>query len=307
MGGAVVFSTVAHTLMDQIRMDASGAKAQPTPIADLVVLVNPAFEAMKLRPQLDLARTQEYKPNMPPRLVIITTQEDWATGIVFRAGRTLGTPIDFYADDESPRQNKVAIGHYVPYVTHQLAAPKADECSLLPAVGSSAAEIPMVRRPPRSLFERLPRIPFLRAPAMPGDSYFPVAQAAPVQSLEAVLDANRPTLCFNPVVYSDASPLLLRRCDRPGHCSDVADEGHHVPRGKVADGLVPYRLPIMNIRTTDTVSTGHNDIRNPTIENFVVQLMALAVRDPGGVPIQPAAGDIPMIPRLPMGPAAPVQ
>lgn len=246
-GGALVYSTLAHTLMDQIRRDAVESPEQAAPVADLVLIVNPAFEAMKLRPQLDLARTHEYKASLPPRLVILTTQADWATRLAFPLGRLFATLTDAYADEQSSAENRQAVGHHLPYITHQLATLGPDDC--------------------------------------------PVMQGIPVHSLEAVLRAESPTLCVRPLVHTDATPLMLRRCDQPGWCSLVAGD-HYIARGKAADGLVPYRLPILNIRTTDQVSTGHTDIRNKTLENFVVQLMALAVRDPESVPMTP----IPMLP-----------
>lgn len=246
-GGALLYSALAHTLMDQIRRDSVESPEQAVPVADLVLVVNPAFEAMKLRPQIDLARIQEYKANLPPRLVIITTQADWATRLAFPLGRFFGTLTDAYADGQSSSENRQAVGHHPPYITHQLAMP------------------------------------------VPGDC--PATQGIPVHSLDAVLMADRPTLCIHPLVHIDAQPLVLRRCDQPGWCSLVAGD-HYIARGKAADGMVPYRLPILNIRTTDQVSTGHTDIRNKTLENFVIQLMALAVRDPESLPMAPQ----PMLP-----------
>lgn len=246
-GGALVYSTLAHALMDQIRRDADESPEQAVPVADLVLVVNPAFEAMKLRPQFDLARSQEYKAKLPPRLVILTTQEDWATRLAFPLGRFFGTLTDAYADEQSTSENRQAVGHHLPYITHQLAMSEPGDC--------------------------------------------PAMQGMPVQSLEAVLSADRPNLCVHPLAHPEAKPLVLRRCDQPGWCSMVAGD-HYIARGKAADGLVPYRLPILNIRTTGQVSKGHTDIRNKTLENFVIQLMALAVRDPDSLPMAPQ----PMLP-----------
>lgn len=241
-GGALVYSTLSHTIMDQIRRDGVEDSHQASPVADLILVVNPAFEAMKLRPQFDLARSQEYKPSLPPRLVILTTTADSATRLAFPIGRFFGTLAASYADDQSSSQNKLAIGHYLPYVTHQLAPSKPGNCTAM--------------------------------------------QGVPVQSLEAVQSERQSTLCIHPLVHSDAKPLELRRCDQPGWCADVA-ENHYIARGAVVEGFVPYRLPILNIRTTSEVSSGHSDIRNKTLENFVIQLMALAVRDPNSVPMAP--------------------
>lgn len=261
-GAAVLHAALANTLMDQIRMDAADSSCAATVVerklrsadadllacpagmaADLVLLLNPAFEAMRLRPQLDLARSLEYKPNLPPRLVVLTTAADWATQTAFPIGRSLGTAFDVYADAQSPAENVTAVGHHLPYVTHQLAA--------------------------------------LGAQACPADALPDLA------SLARVTDPRRQSLCVPAqALYPKAQPLLLRRCDAPGDCAQVAG-AHHLRRGPVADGLVPYRMPLVNIRTTRDVSSGHGDIRNDTLENFVRQLLTLAIANPGMVPMAP--------------------
>lgn len=256
-GGAVVYSTFSQSLVDQILQDDAGAKPAPSPVADLVLLINPAFEAMKLRPQFELARSQEYQPKLPPRLVVLTTEADWATGTTFPIGRALGSLFAAYADPQSPQENTTAVGHHLPLITHQLAKPAGDEC--------------VVKSSPITL-------------GMQDNAL--TSGPAPIGSLDAIIDPGRSTLCVQPIVYDDATPLMLRRCDKAGDCATVAGQ-HYIARGPVAEGYVPYRLPLMNIRTTADVSDGHSDIRTKTLENFVVQLMALAVRNPDAVPLAP--------------------
>ncbi|SOY92729.1 putative Esterase/lipase/thioesterase family lipase [Cupriavidus taiwanensis] len=263
-GGAVVYSTVSQTLMDQIRMDASTSTSPASALADLVLIVNPAFEAMKLRPQFDLARHQEYRPDLPPRLVVITTEADLATSVTFPVGRAIGTLFESYADPQSSAENTTALGHHIPYVTHQLAKPQDTACSDATSPGGI----------PKSLS------------ASAG-----LAALAGVRNLGSLIDQNKPTLCVPALKeFPDAARLLLQRCDTPGACSLVAGN-HYIVRGAAAEGYVPFRLPIMNIRTTADVSGGHTDIRNPTLENFVVQLWALAVRDAAAVPIAPLGSE----------------
>lgn len=258
-GGAVVFSTVSQTLMDQIRMDANTSTAAAPEVADLVLLVNPAFEAMKLRPQLDMARSQEYQPNQPPRLVIITTEADWATGTTFPIGRTLGTLFDAYADSQSSSQNKTAVGHYIPFVTHQLALQKDSEC----APGARCGNGTPSGAPPTSVPQQ------------------------GVNDISSFIAEGQSSLLIPALpIYPKSKALLLRRCDEAGACSIVAGD-HYIARGRVAEGYVPYRLPIMNIRTTKDVSTGHTDIRNDVLENFVLQLLALAIANPTVLPQAP--------------------
>lgn len=124
-GGAIVYSAVSQILAEQIRLDArpeekSFVGKQFRSIADLVVLVNPAFEAMRMAPLYSLARSYEYPSDLPPRLVVLTTTADLATRYAFPAGRHLGTLFQAYPEGPSKSLNTTAIGHYVPYITHQL-------------------------------------------------------------------------------------------------------------------------------------------------------------------------------------------
>ena len=258
-GAAALYMALSNTLMDQIRMDAVDSPCAATiaerkrrdradaslvscpagMAADLVLLVNPAFEAMRLRPQLDLARSLEYKPDMPPRLVVLTTDADWATQTAFPVGRSVGTVFNVYADAQSSAENLTALGHHIPYVTHQLAKLEGAPCH---------------------------------------------APLSDIASLAGVLDSQRPTLCVPTIAYyPKAKSLLLTRCDERGDCAQVAGQ-HRLARGTVQEGRVPYRLPLMNIRTTRDVSTGHGDIWNDTLENFVLHLVVLAGTAPGLVP-----------------------
>lgn len=272
-GGAILYSALSQHLMDQIRRDERAkyeinldllSKLGPgdirglqqiTPFADLVLLLNPAFEALRLRPQLDLARSQEYPlgadaedPALPPRLVILTTEADWATGTMFPIGRWLSSRFDSYADSEASSENRTAVGHHIPYVTHQLIA--RSSCSNLEPKQAKRAE-------------RLGAASSLTRLCLPGK---------------------------HSLAGGAKQGVELTRCDKAGECSQVAGQ-HFLHRGNVKDGHVPYRLPIMNVRTNEQVSNGHSDIRSPAVENFMLSLMELAAEDPVSVPFvrQPGA------------------
>ncbi|WP_415760624.1 hypothetical protein [Pseudomonas sp. LT1P18] len=118
-GGAIVYSSISQGVAEQIRRDAQNSSAYP-PIADLVVLVNPAFEAMRLQSLYSFSRNLEYADAQRPRLMIVTTKADIPTRAVFPLGRRLGTLFQSYPDDYSQDQDVTAIGHYEPFITHQL-------------------------------------------------------------------------------------------------------------------------------------------------------------------------------------------
>lgn len=251
-GAAVTYSSMAHSVMEQIIVDPDPAGPNSSPAVvrprrwDMVVLINPAFEAMQVRPHFELARSRNYKPNQLPHLIIITSEADWATTKAFPIGRYFSTIFKAYADPVSSGMNTTAIGHYFPFVTHQLAT--SSRC-------------------------------------LPGDK----AISPERDKLGHVVDA--PAYCFGDPramfidegTKEEPKPVLLTRCDRRGDCSEVAGD-HYIMRGSAKDGKTPFNMPIMNIRTTSEVMNGHNDIWNGTMHSFLVQLLLLTVSQPESVP-----------------------
>lgn len=241
-GAAVTYASVFHSITSQIIDDPSNANevkltsSDASKRWDMVVLINPAFEAMQLRSHLELARSREYLPSQLPHLMMITTQADWATRIAFPAGRYVRSIFNKYGDDASPELYRTAVGHYLPYVTHQLAAVK--DCA-------SSRQVVRV--------------------AAVGDKLSGVAEKSAV--------------CFDDVRASlpetagsrKALPVLLTRCDEPGDCALVAGQHRMV---------LKKHMPILNIRTTADVMSGHNDIWNPTMKAFLVQMMLSIVHQP---------------------------
>lgn len=232
-GAAVVASSISHKLTEQLvhvssPVDKADGK-ESSPSWDLAILVNPAFEALRLRTQFELAATKEYPDPQPIYLIIITTKADWATHYAFPVGRSFSTAFDSYAEGDSQGgpMNRTAIGHYIPFVTHQLQVSSKCQTEAL------------------------------------------------LENSSLLTLANDKSFCFNKKYGNDeAKPLFLTRCDTPDDCDKVA-AGHYITRGAVANGRVPYRLPIMNIRTTGDVMSGHTDIWKPTMKSLVTQMVIL--------------------------------
>ncbi|WP_192560678.1 hypothetical protein [Pseudomonas allokribbensis] len=138
-GGAILYSSIYQTLGDQIRRDAKGGGgAKMLSVADLVVLVNPAFEAMRLKPLFDMARSYDYSAETRPSLVIVTTTADWATKTTFPLGRTFGTLFQYHPNHDYWNLDTTAVGQYEPFITHQLIVkecePQDQQPSLLKAL-----------------------------------------------------------------------------------------------------------------------------------------------------------------------------
>ncbi|QWF19607.1 alpha/beta hydrolase [Lysobacter capsici] len=124
-GGALVYNSLNQLLIrDTAFANKEGTVARNA--ADLVVLVNPAFEAARFNALQRKASGMTFKPGQMPILAIFTSQADTATKRAFPAGRALATLFSEHSTPEQRRQNIQAIGHYAPYRTHtlmQLATP----------------------------------------------------------------------------------------------------------------------------------------------------------------------------------------
>ncbi|MDB5851012.1 MAG: esterase/lipase/thioesterase family lipase, partial [Rhodoferax sp.] len=113
-----------------------------SPIYDVAVLLNPAFEATRFEPLFQAAKRREKNPKripwpegQHPLLVSITSEGDWATKIAFPLGRTVNslfqkeTWIDQDEAENLPewsservekQGNTHTVGHLPRYRTHTL-------------------------------------------------------------------------------------------------------------------------------------------------------------------------------------------
>lgn len=141
-GGAVLYTALQQILEDRfidsrrnktVTGDANG-------LGDLVVLMNPAFEALRYATLYDISQDycRGYFPSQLPKLAILTSETDRATGWAFPVGRFLSTFFETHtilnrhhctgtgtshispikiAEGEADRHT---VGHFEPYLTHRL-------------------------------------------------------------------------------------------------------------------------------------------------------------------------------------------
>lgn len=150
-GGAVAFSSLQKILADRFVNSRVGKSHQDTAegFGNLVILMNPAFEAMRFSSLMELSqdKCRSYFPGQLPRLVILTSESDDATRLAFPAGRVFSTLFESHRVMErhecpqpgmtSSRLVKVSqstadrstVGHFEPYQTHRL-EPIASEAGI---------------------------------------------------------------------------------------------------------------------------------------------------------------------------------
>lgn len=141
-GGAAVYSGVSRFFEDELlKFERSGYSKYIGRAWDLVVLVNPAFEAMLY------ATIHRYSSKIPektnpygqlPRMLVIGAENDRATGAALPVGQALGDlfrPKQQSEHLDQGSQMSTALGHYEPFMTHRLRKDPADGLARLEPYG----------------------------------------------------------------------------------------------------------------------------------------------------------------------------
>jgi hypothetical protein len=122
-GGAAVYSALAQIITERFVNSLEKAK-QPRrlkPLGDQIILLNPAFEALRHYDLNQLAVSlQQYPRDQRPVLSIFTSKGDWATHDMFPIGQFFAT---LFQSNSSEAQRKAAlqtVGWYKPFITHNL-------------------------------------------------------------------------------------------------------------------------------------------------------------------------------------------
>ncbi len=133
-GGAVVYSAMSQILASRY-VDSQAGKTytgDARGFGDLVVLLNPAFEALRYASFYDLAQSRcSYFDTQMPKLAILTSEADNATKLAFPAGRIFSTFFETHGTIERIDCNRPmsldegeadrhSVGHYQPMISHTL-------------------------------------------------------------------------------------------------------------------------------------------------------------------------------------------
>jgi hypothetical protein len=131
-GGWILYNAVAGSLIESLTTaaDTEDPDAQNPRFADMIVLLNPAFEASRYTPLHRIATTVDYKRYQAPLLVSVTTTKDWATGVAFPIGRFFNSIFERSAGPEESDAIVSTMGHMELYLTHELTASgeRPEEC-----------------------------------------------------------------------------------------------------------------------------------------------------------------------------------
>jgi alpha-beta hydrolase superfamily lysophospholipase len=119
-GGMIVYSALAQSLIEA----ASSTKAHvSTRFADLVLLVNPAFEAERYLPIWDLLNERPPSDvDQPPVFVCATAFNDWATGLAFPIGNLYCLLTESWLGVQERQAMINTVGHLDWLTSHDLKA-----------------------------------------------------------------------------------------------------------------------------------------------------------------------------------------
>jgi len=141
-GGAVVYGSLQKVLAARFIDSRRGKTFQGDAkgFGDLVVLMNPAFEALRFAALYDLSQEncRGYFKTQLPKLAILTSEADYATKYAFSIGRSFSTLFETHVTLDRHYCNKPGnkgvqamrvsegqadrntVGHFEPYLTHRL-------------------------------------------------------------------------------------------------------------------------------------------------------------------------------------------
>ena len=127
-GGLILFNSAEPYLLEAVSIDRdlpAGVRRQRPPrsrsIADLIVLLNPAFEGSRFEPLFEASQRYQTGRNEPPMLVMITSSADRATKNAFPIARWFNTILQYpsSSDDQSSAMRRTP-GHIDRFLTHEL-------------------------------------------------------------------------------------------------------------------------------------------------------------------------------------------
>ena len=127
-GGLILFSSAAPYLLETLTIDRDLPPSEQRPraarargIADLIVLLNPAFEGSRYDPIFNASLHYKAQDKEPPLLVMLTSDADWATKKAFPVARWFNSIFQYPAtSDEQWTAMRRTPGHIDRYLTHKL-------------------------------------------------------------------------------------------------------------------------------------------------------------------------------------------
>lgn len=244
-GAAATYSAISSLFLERLtrsnmEADVGNGDSRADGFGDLVLLVNPAFEASLYSGMHELSLAHEaYSPRQPAVLFVISSETDTATGKAFPIGRSISTVFQRTRDSEQRKALKTSLGNYAPYRTH------------------TAEKLPAeVTRGERLRF--LPDvIEFTQGEARG-------ASDCMCRYIDTQILSDRDIQQYAEVLAAERSSTDRR----PGEREEYA--GVRLQR---VDETIPPYLPLLVTGVSDEIVTQHNGIYNQLFINFMRAFM----------------------------------
>jgi len=129
-GGLILYNAISGAITE--RLTSRGSRDErslpPWSYGDMVVLINPAFEATRYAPLHRIATADPYGAYHTPLFLAVTTSADLATRVFFPLGRYLNTVFERHVSEEESLGNRRTPGHMPAYITHELTRTPVEPC-----------------------------------------------------------------------------------------------------------------------------------------------------------------------------------
>jgi len=271
-GGALVYSAMESLSVSEyagahgVGYPACPGKQKPvrSGVGDLVILVNPAFEAKRYRYFAEDAATGDYSDDQRPVLLTVASTGDQAVGKAFPMGRALWLVWHPKAWHDGGAEI-TGLGHYAPYTTHRLIFNGQEE--------KPAAEKPLTNE------EALRRCDLLEEQKR--------------GLVRAVCDCSYPVYKLEPSSGSNAGVPMPGRSQNPTLLKEGGGSVHALTADVTLQpiGAVNKNVPYIVASAPPNLISGHNDIYNPNFILFLIGYINNTLPGPG--PSKPAREDVP--------------
>ncbi|PLP97644.1 hypothetical protein CYJ10_26175 [Cupriavidus pauculus] len=258
-GGLILYAAMSGSLIESLTaqrdLGRPGAKpAPPERPADMILLINPAFEASRYEALYHVSRRYAPPTFQPPLLVSVTSTKDWATGIAFPIGRSVNT---LFERDTTPEQGtamKKTPGHIDHYLTHRLRAHP-------PGPAPAAAGTGQAGTPAQADNAQCPGWKSeAELKVLHGDA---LGQAV---RLNKQLEAENAAAFFQQNLGPDH---LLK----PGWTRTFCGDSYLTMAQDSGGAMLPNAM-VWNIQVDGDVIRNHDDVMNPVFRAFMRQLYA---------------------------------
>ena len=120
-GGAAVYSALAQIITERFVDSIERKSRRLKPLGDQVILLNPAFEALRHYDLNEMAlAVKQYPACQRPVLSIFTSKGDWATHYAFPVGQFFATLFEKNRDAKQQQAGLQTVGWFRPFLTHEL-------------------------------------------------------------------------------------------------------------------------------------------------------------------------------------------